>query len=112
MEFASILKNPQSEGKEKHVPVIEVGEHGGADMVHVIVGKEVAHPNTTEHHIDWLELYGTKKEGQVINLGRATFAAGYTTPSAWFKVPIAEFKAFSALSYCNLHGIWANSVEV
>ncbi|OPX34642.1 hypothetical protein B1H10_03195 [candidate division KSB1 bacterium 4484_188] len=45
MNFADILKSPAAEGKEKHVPVIEVED--GA--VRVIVGKEVAHPNTAEH---------------------------------------------------------------
>ena len=32
MKFGDILKSPESEGKEKHVPVIEAGEHGGTDM--------------------------------------------------------------------------------
>jgi len=112
MQFGDILKNPESEGKEKHVPVIEVGEHGGAEMVHVIVGKETPHPNTTEHHIAWAELYGVKKDGQVINLGRTAFAPGYTSPSSWYRVPVEEFKAFCALSYCNIHGVWANCLEV
>jgi len=112
MKFGDILKSPESEGKEKHVPVMEVGEHGGADMVHVIVGKETPHPNTVEHHIAWVELYGVKQDGQVINLGRAGFAPGYASPSSWFRVPIAEFKAFCALSYCNIHGLWGNCLEV
>jgi len=113
MKFENILKGQESEGKEKHVPVIEVGEHGGADMVHVIVGKETPHPNTTEHHIAWVELYGQKKDnGQIVNLGKAAFAPGYTSPSSWFRVPIADFKAFCALSYCNIHGVWANCLEM
>lgn len=112
MEFGDVLKSPGAEGKEKHVPVIEVGEHGGADIVHVITGKETPHPNTTEHHIAWIELYGEKKDGQVINLGRVTYAPGYTSPTSWFRVSIAEFKAFCALSYCNIHGLWSNCLEI
>ncbi|MFC1926079.1 class II SORL domain-containing protein [Chloroflexota bacterium] len=112
MVFGDILKGVGSEGKEKHVPVIEAGEHGGVDMVHVITGKETPHPNTTEHHIAWVELYGQKKDGQVINLGRTAFAPGYTSPGSWFQVPVAEFKAFCALSYCNIHGLWANCLEI
>jgi superoxide reductase len=111
MKFADILKGPETEGKEKHVPVIEVGEHGGAEMVHVITGKETPHPNTTEHHIAWIELYGIKKDGQVINLGRSAFAPVYTSPTGWFRVPVTEFKAFCALSYCNIHGLWSNYLE-
>ena len=115
MRIGDILKTADVEGKEKHVPVIEVGKgkgEAGADIVHVIVGKEVPHPNTVEHHIAWVELYGVKKEGQVINLGRAEFAPGYTSPNVRFQVPVGEFKAFCALEYCNIHGVWENCIEV
>jgi superoxide reductase len=44
----------------------------------VVVGKEVPHPNTVDHHIAWIELYGVKKNGQVMNLGRVDFALTYT----------------------------------
>lgn len=115
MKFGDILKGPESEGKEKHVPVIEVGKdkgEGGTDVVHVVVGKETPHPNTIEHHIAWVELHGVKKDGQVINLGRAAFAPSYTRPNIRFQVPVAEFKAFCALSYCNIHGLWQNCLEI
>ena len=108
MQFKDILKSPEAEGKEKHVPVIEVAQ--GA--VRIIVGKEVPHPNTAEHHIAWVALFGTKKEGQVINLGKADFAPGYTGPDISFPVPAAEFKSFCALAYCNIHGVWENCLEV
>ena len=45
---------------EKHVPVIECPDAVAADEtfeVKVSLGKEVAHPNTTEHHIRWIQLY-------------------------------------------------------
>jgi superoxide reductase len=60
----------------------------------------------------WIELYGVKKNGQVVNLGRAAFAAGYTNPNARFQVPVEEFKALCALEYCNIHGVWENCVEL
>ena len=115
MPFPNILKNAQSEGKEKHVPVIEIGKgkgEGGADIIHVVVGKETPHPNTVEHHIDWIELFGVKKDGQVINLGRSAFAPAYTNPNVSFQIPVAEFKAFYALTYCNIHGIWENCLAI
>ena len=115
MQFQDILKNAESEGKEKHVPVIEIGKgkgEGGADIVRVVVGKETPPPSTVEHHIDWIELFGVKKGGQVINLGRAAFAPAYTNPNVRFQVPVAEFKAFCALAYCNIHGVWENCLEV
>ena len=45
--------------KEKHVPVIETGsgiKAGTPFQVTVTVGKEIAHPNTTEHFIAWIKL--------------------------------------------------------
>lgn len=115
MQFAEILKGAESEGKEKHVPFIEVvrGQGpGGSDLVHVLVGKETPHPNTVEHHIAWLELFGVKTDGQVISLGRAEFAPSYSAPDVSFDAPVEQFKAFGALSYCNIHGVWQNIIEV
>lgn len=46
--------------KEKHVPVIECPDNikpGGVLPVKVSVGKKIAHPNTTEHHIRWIAIY-------------------------------------------------------
>ena len=67
MKFGEILKSKEAEGKEKHVPIIEIDKEArkGVEIVRVIVGKEVPHPNTVEHHIDWIELYGVKKGGQL-----------------------------------------------
>jgi superoxide reductase len=115
MKFGDILKSPDAEGKEKHVPVIEIDKgkgEGGADIVRIIVGKEVPHPNTIEHHIAWIELFGVKQDGQVINLGKSSFAPSYTNPRAKFQVQVADFKTFCAVSYCNIHGVWENCIEV
>lgn len=115
MRFGGILKGKEIEGKEKHVPIIEVGKgkgEAGADIVHVIVGKEVPHPNTAEHYIAWIELFGVKKDGQVIDLGRSAFAPSYTNPNVRFQVPVEQFKAFCAVSYCNIHGVWENCLEI
>lgn len=109
MQLAEIVKTAASEGKEKHVPVIEIVKgHGpdGADLVSVVVGKETAHPNTIEHHIAWLELFGIKTEGQVVTLGRAEFGPSYTSPRVAFQVTVADFASLAALSYCNVHGLW------
>ncbi len=115
MNFGDLLKGAEAEGKEKHVPVIEIGKGRGrenVDVVRVVVGKDVSHPNTMEHHIAWIELYGVKKEGQLVCLGRAAFAAGYANPNAMFQVPVGDFKVFCAIAYCNIHGVWQNCIEV
>ncbi len=115
MKFGEILKGRGTEGKEKHVPTIEIGKGrggGDVDVARVVVGKDVSHPNTVEHHIAWVELYGVKEDGQVVDLGRTSFAPGYTHPNARFQVPAPEFKALCALAYCNVHGLWENCIEL
>ncbi len=109
MSLTDIVKTAASEGKEKHLPDIQVmSDHGpsGGDTILVRVGKETAHPNTIEHHIAWLELFGIKTDGQVIALGRADFAPSFTGPTVAFNVAVAGFASFAALSYCNVHGLW------
>ncbi len=116
MEFSEIFKSEVSEGKEKHVPVIEVvREHGGQvlNIVNVVVGKEVPHPNTVEHHIAWVQLYGLKESGQVVDLGKADFCPGCTAPNVGFRVnEIDDFTAFCAVSYCNVHGLWQSVLKL
>lgn len=116
MNFAAIIKTAGDEGKEKHVPTITVdkGHKEDRDIIRVVVGHEINHPNTEAHHIAWIELYGVKKDnGQVISLGRAAWAPVYSNPNVRFQINhIGDFKSFHALSYCNIHGLWGNSLEV
>lgn len=116
MEFEEVLKGKEVEGKEKHVPEIDIIRGHGqakADFVRVTVGKEVKHPNTVEHHIEWVELYGVTKDGKTVDFGRMNFEPVHTEPTASFHVNnIDDFKAFCALEYCNIHGMWKNCIEV
>lgn len=113
---------------EKHVPVIELPASvtkGEAFAVEVSVGKEIAHPNTTEHFINWISLYFQPTSGgPVINLGKAEFTAhgesakganegpAYTDPAACFKVKLEEAGTLVAVSYCNIHGLWESETAV
>ena len=116
MTFSDILQTAASEGKEKHVPTITIdkGYREGSDIVRVVVGHEVAHPNTEAHHISWIELSGVKKDNnQTLHLGRAAWAPVYSNPNVRFQINgIEEFKSFHALAYCNIHGLWTSSLEV
>jgi len=113
---------------EKHVPVIELpaGIQAGEPFeVRVTVGKEIPHPNATEHHIQWSELY-FKAEGDpnIYELGRATFAAhgastkganegpAYTNPSACFNVKLGKAGQLIAIEHCNIHGLWEGTAEI
>ena len=115
MKLSIIIKSMTDEGKEKHVPTITIdkGYKEGMDIVRVVVGHEEPHPNTKEHHISWIELYGVRKDNdQVINLGRAAWAPVYSNPNVRFQInQIKDFKAFHALAYCNVHGLWGGSIE-
>nr|4BFK_A Chain A, SUPEROXIDE REDUCTASE [Archaeoglobus fulgidus]4BFK_B Chain B, SUPEROXIDE REDUCTASE [Archaeoglobus fulgidus]4BFK_C Chain C, SUPEROXIDE REDUCTASE [Archaeoglobus fulgidus]4BFK_D Chain D, SUPEROXIDE REDUCTASE [Archaeoglobus fulgidus]4C4U_A Chain A, SUPEROXIDE REDUCTASE [Archaeoglobus fulgidus]4C4U_B Chain B, SUPEROXIDE REDUCTASE [Archaeoglobus fulgidus]4C4U_C Chain C, SUPEROXIDE REDUCTASE [Archaeoglobus fulgidus]4C4U_D Chain D, SUPEROXIDE REDUCTASE [Archaeoglobus fulgidus]4C4U_E Chai len=106
--------------KQKHVPVIEVlRAEGGVVEVKVSVGKEIPHPNTTEHHIAWIELV-FQPEGSKFPyvVGRAEFAAHgasvdgpntsgvYTDPVAVFAFKAEKSGKLTAFSYCNIHGLW------
>jgi superoxide reductase len=114
MRFGELLKTATNEGKEKHVPVIELTpcKDCADTMVTVIVGKETPHPNTVEHHIGWIQLYGVRASGQLVSLGLATLTPVDTGNCAHFCVKKEGWKSFAALSYCNLHGVWESSVAL
>ncbi len=113
---------------EKHVPVIvgpEVIKKGEAVTFEVSVGKAIAHPNTTEHHISWIELFffpsGEKFPYQ---LGRVEFIAHgasvqgpntstiYAQPSAGITFKTDKPGVLLAAAYCNIHGLWNGSKEL
>ena len=57
MTFEELIKKADWKN-EKHVPTIDIVEKKpGLVTIKATVGKEIPHPNTTEHHIAWIELY-------------------------------------------------------
>ena len=114
--------------QEKHVPVIEASDiikKGEFAKVTVTVGKEIPHPNTTEHHIRWIEAYfAPEGEKFPYQLGRFEFSAhgesaqGPNT-STIFTAPlvVVSFKTeksgeLLASSYCNIHGLWQGAKKI
>ncbi len=114
--------------KEKHAPVIEAPETvkaGEPFMVKLSIGKEIPHPNTTAHHIAWMELY-FKPEGDkfIYQVGHFEFPAHgasvqgadtgpvWTNPVAKCSVTVNGPGTLVATSYCNIHGLWENVHEV
>jgi len=113
---------------EKHVPVIEAPDKVKKSEIFKVtltVGKEIAHPNTTEHHIAWVELFflaeGEKFPNQV---GRFEFGAHgastqgpntstvYTHSEVICSIKTDKPGTILANSYCNIHGLWQNSKKV
>lgn len=113
---------------EKHVPVIEApakAKKQEAVSVTVTVGKEIPHPNTTEHHIRWIEVYFQPKgEKFPYQIGRFEFNAHgesaqgmntstvYTQPSVRLGFRTEKPGTIFASSYCNIHGLWESSQEL
>ncbi len=114
--------------KEKHMPVIEcAGQAPAGELfeVRVGLGKEIAHPNTTEHHISWITLYfhpaGKPFTHQV---GRFEFSAHgestagpnegpvYTHHQVTASLKISQPGTLHALALCNIHGLWESSKEI
>ena len=106
---------------EKHAPVIEAPDTVGAGEVFEVkasLGKEIAHPNTLEHHIAWIAVYFVPEGGSVpLQVGQFEFAghgAGdvYTSPSVVATLKISKPGTLQAVSFCNLHGLWEASKAV
>jgi len=113
---------------EKHVPVIECPDEVAADEmfdVTVSLGKEVAHPNTTEHHIRWIQLYFKPADDKfTYQVGNFEFSAHgesvegadkgpvYANHSATGRMKISQPGTLLATALCNIHGLWENSKAV
>ncbi len=107
---------------EKHVPVIDCPDAVAEDEmfdVSVAIGKEVAHPNTTEHHIAWIQLFFKPEGGKFAHqVGDYKFTAHgestdgpdtgpvYTNHSVVTKMKVKKAGTLIATSYCNIHGLW------
>jgi superoxide reductase len=115
MRFSDLVKGRNSEGKEKHIPSIELMKGQGPqgkDLVEIVVGREVAHPNTPEHYIVWIQLFGVLKDGHVFDLGRALFKPGIDKPVYSTEIDATQFNHLFSFSYCNLHGVWEQHMEI
>jgi superoxide reductase len=111
---------------EKHVPAIDIKEvKDGVAVVNVTVGKEIAHPNTTNHHIKWMDLFfWPEGEKFPVEIGYCTFdhhgesAQGpdssgiYSEPVAKFVFKTGKSGTLMATSYCNIHGLWKSESEL
>lgn len=127
MSFGDHLKKADWK-KEKHIPVIECPSKvkvGEFFEVKVSIGKEIAHPNTTEHHIRWIQVFfypeGDKFAYQVGNFeftAHGESAQGpntgpvYTNHEVKFSMKIDKPGTLYAMSYCNIHGFWEYSVKI
>jgi superoxide reductase len=107
--------------KEKHVPVVEIMETDKEKGVSIklSIGKGIPHPNTTAHHIAWIEVYFLPEGGKFpYQVGRVEFTSHgastdgadtstvYSAPDAVLTFRTAKSGTIYAASYCNIHGLW------
>ena len=113
---------------EKHVPVIECADQvkaGDFFPVKVTLGKAVAHPNTTEHHIRWISVYfhpdGEKFPYQIGHFEFAAHGASaegpdkssvYTHHEVSVSMKTGKAGVIHASALCNIHGLWQSSEEI
>ena len=113
---------------EKHVPNIELLNKiiKGKDIyLNLSVGKEIPHPNTTEHHIRWIKVYFKPQDEQfayeIANLefnahGSSTKGPNtstiYSLPNASISFQTEKSGTIIATSLCNIHGLWRNFKEI
>lgn len=113
--------------KEKHVPVIEVLEANGKEGVTIkaSIGKEIPHPNTTAHHIAWIDVYFLPEGGKFpYQIGKAEFTSHgasaegadtstvYSSPEVSLVFKTEKGGTLYAASYCNIHGLWQGTAEL
>ena len=113
---------------EKHVPAIDCPDAvkaGEPFDVTVGLGVEIAHPNTTEHHISWVSVY-FHPEGDkfTYDVGRFNFNAHGESAAGANQGPVPTHHAVKttltigkpgtlyAVAMCNIHGLWESSKEI
>ena len=127
MIFADMIQTADWKG-EKHVPVIDAPDNvetGKPFEVTVAVGKEIPHPNTTEHFIAWIDLYFKPNNGKfAFHVGHVDFRAHgesvkgpnqgpvFTEPKAAFTLTLTQPGTLVATSLCNIHGLWESSRDI
>lgn len=113
---------------EKHVPVIDCPDAVKADEmfdVKVTIGKEIAHPNTTEHHIRWIQVFFKPEDDKfpyqvacVEFTAHGEAVAGpnqgpvHTHHGATITMKTTKPGTLFAVSSCNIHGFWENSKAI
>lgn len=113
---------------EKHVPAIEApatAKAGDWVEISVTVGKDIPHPNTTEHHMSWIALHFVPEGAKLsYELGRFEFSAHgqsakganegpvYTDSRVTVRVRLLTSGTIYATTYCNIHGLWESSRNI
>ena len=126
-EFNELLQTADWK-TEKHVPVIECPDEvnkGEFFRVTATIGKEIAHPNKTDHYIVWISIYflaeGEKFPYEIAKTDFSAHGASvqgpdtssiYTHHETTVSFKTEKPGTIYAVSYCNIHGLWKNVKEI
>lgn len=106
---------------EKHVPVIhapEKAKKGDVIEINVNIGEEIPHPNTQEHYIAWIKVFFHPEGAKFpVEIGTYNFSSHgeqgvFTEPYVNTRFKAEKSGTIYATSYCNIHGLWENSMEL
>jgi superoxide reductase len=86
-------KTLKDEGKEKHVPVVEIKK----DKIVVKIGS-IPHPMEEKHYIELIEIIAD-------GVSYKKFLKPGQKPEAEFCINASKI---TARDYCNVHGLWKN----
>jgi len=105
-------KNPAKpeKGELKHTPDITLGkvDEKGYILVEVNIGQEgIVHPSTKDHWIYKIELFANGQKVAHADL-EPVISRGYLSA----RVKKEGLKELKAISSCNLHGEWENTLTV
>lgn len=98
-----------TELEKKHVPqfVLPKDMKAGKPLSVTVNVGQIAHPMTPEHYIEWIELY---LDGKLVK--KVALKPG-DKPMAKFEItPAAGMNKLEARIFCNIHGLWANTMEI
>ena len=113
MKIGDLFKSASQEGKEKHIPTIELVDCPacGEKVVKITVGAETPHPNTLEHHIKWIMLFGVKA-GLAVHVATFDLGPTYGVPTVVTHANLGDFSELIAIEYCNIHGLWEGAYSL
>ncbi len=94
---------------DKHSPVIicdTSAKRGAPFTVKVKIGISVKHPNATDHHFQYIQLWNLESLIGEVKLQRASFGDDPVHIETQFTfIPKVSLR-LTALAYCNKHGLW------
>ena len=93
---------------DKHSPIITCEEIAVRDQpfkVKVRIGINTKHPNTLEHHYEYIQLWTFEKIIGEYRVVQSAFGEGHHIETEFTVIPKLNMQ-LTAMAYCNKHGLW------